>query len=88
MFFSLVWDSLSFRMEESKIQVSLHFLIGAFGSRSLLHPGMYRELDGYARFGLDILDNDGGYPFHMNTLDIMDRYSMICMSGGCRTRIY
>ena len=43
MFFSLVWDSLDFRMEESKIQVSLHFLIGVFGSRSLLHPGKFLE---------------------------------------------
>ena len=42
-FFSLIRDSLEFRMEESKTQVSLHFLIGAFGSRSLLHPDIYRE---------------------------------------------
>ena len=54
MFFSLVWDSLGFRMEESKTQVSFYFLIGAFGSRSLLHPGKL----------LDILvdyENSGGW---------------------------
>ena len=40
------------------------------------------------RLGLDILDNDGGYLFYMQTLDTLDHHSMTCMSGGCRIRMH